>query len=97
MTARTDRVQTRERERQLTKPVLAQVSRRYWQLDAACGQTPEPDAFTPLTDEGVEAARRFCRTCPVLADCLSWALAAGVDGVWGGTTEDERRGMRRRA
>jgi predicted RecB family nuclease len=33
---------------------------------------------------------QICRTCPVCAPCLRWALASGDAGIWGGTTEDER-------
>jgi WhiB family transcriptional regulator, redox-sensing transcriptional regulator len=37
----------------------------------------------------------ICRSCPVRARCLDWALASGFDyGIWGGATEDERRAAR---
>jgi WhiB family redox-sensing transcriptional regulator len=43
----------------------------------------------------MEEAKRICRGCPVQIQCLAWALASGVtDGVWGGTTPDERRVIR---
>jgi WhiB family redox-sensing transcriptional regulator len=33
-----------------------------------------------------------------MEQCLQWALESGQDaGVWGGTSEDERRAMKRRA
>jgi len=35
-----------------------------------------------------------CRRCPATAACLSRALELGADGVWGATTEAERRRMR---
>jgi WhiB family redox-sensing transcriptional regulator len=36
--------------------------------------------------------------CPVMTDCLQWALETGQEaGVWGGASEDERRAMRRRS
>ena len=38
---------------------------------------------------------RICRGCPAQAPCLAWALDHGItDGVWGGTTEDQRRAIR---
>jgi WhiB family redox-sensing transcriptional regulator len=39
----------------------------------------------------------FCKKyCHVRQACLSWALTAGEVGVWGGTTADERRTIKRR-
>ncbi len=41
------------------------------------------------------AATPICRDCPAQVQCLAWALGNGVtDGMWGGTTEDERRVIR---
>jgi WhiB family transcriptional regulator, redox-sensing transcriptional regulator len=45
-----------------------------------------------------EAARRICATCPVYDECLAYALAdPTLAGTWAGTTEAERRGMRKSA
>jgi WhiB family redox-sensing transcriptional regulator len=61
----------------------------------------DPDLFFPVGSTGpaiaqLEAAKAVCATCPVSAECLQWALATGQDsGVWGGTSEEERRAMRR--
>ena len=44
----------------------------------------------------IAAAKSICAACPVLAQCLDFALEARQDyGVWGGLTEDERRSLRR--
>jgi hypothetical protein len=37
-----------------------------------------------------------CGPCAVRTNCLSYALEAVPDGIWGGTTLDERRAARRR-
>jgi len=48
-------------------------------------------------------AKEMCRTCPVLAQCRTHALAVGEPyGIWGGLSESERemllkRGIRRTA
>ncbi|MGW0812758.1 WhiB family transcriptional regulator [Streptomyces viridiviolaceus] len=43
-------------------------------------------------------AKAVCRPCPVAAACLRWAMDAGeVHGTWGGTSEDDRRVLRRGA
>jgi WhiB family redox-sensing transcriptional regulator len=66
-----------------------------WRDYAACRDV-DPDLFFPLGTAGaslaqVEQAKRVCRMCPVSAACLRWALDHGDDGVWGGTTAEERR------
>ena len=69
-----------------------------WRDYAACRDV-DPDLFFPLGTSGaslpqIEEAKQICRTCPVCAPCLRWALKNGDAGVWGGTTEDERRSHR---
>ncbi len=47
----------------------------------------------------VMAAKQICAGCPVKAECLEYALNnphASKIGIWGGTTEKERRALRRR-
>jgi WhiB family redox-sensing transcriptional regulator len=37
-------------------------------------------------------AKEACAGCPERAPCLAWALDKGEqDGIWGGTTPDERK------
>ncbi|MFI1259063.1 WhiB family transcriptional regulator [Streptomyces netropsis] len=44
------------------------------------------------------ASPQRSRRCPVMEQCLQWALESRQDsGVWGGLSEDERRAMKRRA
>ena len=72
-----------------------------WRDRARC-LDEDPDLFFPIGSTGpalvqAEEAKAICRQCPVITDCLEWALTNFQDsGVWGGTTEDERRLMRRR-
>ena len=38
----------------------------------------------------------MCGECPAQAPCLEFALATNQDsGVWGGTSEEERRKLRK--
>ncbi|MBM7796585.1 WhiB family transcriptional regulator [Pseudoglutamicibacter albus] len=73
-----------------------------WRDKAACLEK-DPDLFFPVGNTGpallqIEEAKNVCRTCPVIEQCLSWAMETGQDaGVWGGLSEDERRAMKRRA
>jgi WhiB family transcriptional regulator, redox-sensing transcriptional regulator len=73
-----------------------------WRHSAACvGEDPE--LFFPIGNTGpailqIHDAKDVCRRCEVVTKCLQWALESGQDvGVWGGTSEDERRAMKRRA
>jgi WhiB family redox-sensing transcriptional regulator len=47
--------------------------------------------------EPARRARQVCAGCPVRAECLELALSMPQRpaGIWGGTTERERRDMRR--
>ena len=70
-----------------------------WREDAAC-RDADPDLFFPVGTAGpalrqIREARRICCGCPAQARCLAWALHHGVtDGVWGGTTGEQRRALR---
>jgi WhiB family redox-sensing transcriptional regulator len=78
----------------------AGAERTNWRDHAACSRL-DPDLFFPVSTKGtsltdIEVAKRVCQRCPVTTVCLRWALHLGqVSGVWGGTTEEERRALRR--
>jgi len=62
-----------------------------WRTLAACRGTA-PETFFPLPGRSPAAAKRACAACPVTAQCLGYALEAGIGyGVFGGLTEAERR------
>jgi WhiB family redox-sensing transcriptional regulator len=66
-----------------------------WQDRGACKGT-DPEAFFPVKGGSTAEAKAVCAACPVRAECLEYALVRGERfGVWGGTSEMERRGMRR--
>jgi WhiB family transcriptional regulator, redox-sensing transcriptional regulator len=66
-----------------------------WQDRAGCIGA-DHDVFFPLTPHDETAAKAICAWCPVRTDCLEYATAHFLEGIWGGTTEDERRLERRR-
>ena len=71
------------------------VQRRSWMAGAAC-RGMNPALFFPSDRVGVGAAQPVCRRCRVCAACLEYALERQVvDGVWGGVSERDRRGMLR--
>jgi WhiB family redox-sensing transcriptional regulator len=64
-----------------------------WRKKAACSGT-EPILFHPVEAAKQEEAKALCIGCIVTAECLDFALTRGIEhGIWGGTTEDERRQM----
>jgi len=66
-----------------------------WRDHAACKDHDVDLWFPNKGDRGLEA-KAICRTCPVRAECLEFALLRpSVLGVWGGSTEFERLQMRR--
>ncbi len=66
-----------------------------WRADALCATT-DPEAFFPERGENATLARRICRSCNVQGECLDYALEHDEQfGIWGGTTRNERRAMRR--
>ncbi|WP_199432334.1 WhiB family transcriptional regulator [Qaidamihabitans albus] len=72
-----------------------------WRHSAAC-RDEDPELFFPVSEMGPGArqtaeAKAVCARCPVRAECLDYALDNGLDsGVFGGTTERERREITRR-
>lgn len=55
-----------------------------WQDDAACATT-DPDLFFPANGDRhtAERAREVCRSCPVINECLEFALANEErEGIW---------------
>ncbi len=62
-----------------------------WTAEGKC-RDMDPAIFFPSDGIGVQAAQRICVDCPVKVACREYALADRIDhGVWGGTSERERR------
>jgi WhiB family redox-sensing transcriptional regulator len=69
-----------------------------WMSRGAC-RGEDPELFFPVTTYGaalrqIKAAKAVCRSCAVRAACLSFGLQTSQDGIWGGTTPEERRALR---
>jgi WhiB family redox-sensing transcriptional regulator len=75
-----------------------------WQFHAACRGEDSALFFAPSYFERREEkaarearAKALCARCPVLEDCLEFALRVREPhGVWGGLNEQERRQLLRR-
>lgn len=69
------------------------IDREPWMDAAVCAQT-DPEVFFPEQGGTAAAARRICSTCPVVADCLQYAVEHNEQGIWGGTSAKTRQRMR---
>jgi WhiB family redox-sensing transcriptional regulator len=66
-----------------------------WREGAACADVADVDFFSDDA-ASVLRAKAICASCPVLDDCLSFAIETNQsDGVWGATTPAERVKLRR--
>ena len=66
-----------------------------WQNQANCLGV-DPDLFFPERGASTREAKDVCKGCVVRQVCLEFALIKGEKfGIWGGTSERERRRIRR--
>jgi WhiB family transcriptional regulator, redox-sensing transcriptional regulator len=71
------------------------LGRPSWQAKAACKGQPAEE-WVNVSSRGYGAQKTLCRTCPVQGRCLQYALERPeLLGCWGGTSEAERRELRR--
>lgn len=71
-----------------------------WQADGVCRQV----GYEPFFRDGkggqnaYDQARKICVQCPVVSQCLEYALSTHQQwGCWGGTSPRERRALARDA
>ena len=82
------------------RPLQITIERDDWRDVASCRDT-DPDLFFPVGTTGpaieqIENAKAVCHQCEAQVPCLEYALATNQDsGVWGGTSEEERRHLRK--
>ncbi|WP_329538572.1 WhiB family transcriptional regulator (plasmid) [Streptomyces sp. NBC_01450] len=67
----------------------------HWNDRSLCKPSDADDLFADGPSQN--RAKTVCRGCPVVTECLAYALDQGIEyGVWGGMTERERRSLLRR-
>ncbi|MDQ1436794.1 MAG: WhiB family transcriptional regulator, redox-sensing transcriptional regulator [Acidimicrobiaceae bacterium] len=71
-----------------------------WRAESACRYEDVnlffPAGVTGPAEHQIKQAKAICARCPVRDTCLAFAIETNQEyGVWGGTTEDERRVLRR--
>ena len=65
----------------------------------ACANIDNPEIFFPEpTDknkkDSIATAKSYCGICPIVQQCLQFALDNSMEGIWGETTYPERQAMR---
>ena len=75
---------------------MLDVNRPDWMTKAACIGEPRELFFPGPGQDGIrktKKAKQICRTCPVVNECIMYAMSfspRSLIGIWGGTTERER-------
>lgn len=76
---------------------------RDWRSKGLCRtENHDPELWFPVGNSGpalrqTADATAICKRCPVITDCLTWALDERQEhGVWGGKSENERRAILKR-
>jgi WhiB family redox-sensing transcriptional regulator len=73
-----------------------------WMARSVCGGQDLELFFGPDGERQVDRevrevyATQVCFGCPVIKDCFEYAMERKESGVWGGSTDDERKSVRRR-
>jgi WhiB family redox-sensing transcriptional regulator len=62
---------------------------------AKCSTSIDPDWFFNYEKPQGKERKSYCNDCPVIAECLNYALNVKVMGIWGGTTLEERNEIRK--
>lgn len=75
---------------------LESPQKEEWQTDASCASN-WPEIFFPVKGDKYENARAICNQCPVIEQCLEYAMSSEggahrIDrfGMFGGLTPKER-------
>lgn len=74
-----------------------------WMTKAECG-FDDQDLFFPADRESTrnkiareKAVKKICESCVVMNKCLSYAIVNSEVGVWGGTNDEERKQIAKKA
>ncbi len=75
---------------------LGRLDQEWWDRAACRGQRTALFFPTPGGAAATAQAIPLCRRCPVRSPCLDYAMHTAAVGIWAGTTDEERRRLRRR-
>jgi len=61
-----------------------------WRDNAACSTVDTNVFFSTPKSPTVHQALSICKSCPVRKECFYEAVLYGYDGIWGGSTLEQR-------
>jgi hypothetical protein len=70
-----------------------------WSKEAKCGDNIDDDKFFGPTRTHNANGKKFCtglidgKQCPVISQCRTYAIVHELEGIWGGTTFQERKDL----
>ena len=62
-----------------------------WKLRGSCNDHSGLDWIEPADDAAAAQCLQICADCPVRGLCLTEAIKQGEEGIWGGTTGEQRQ------
>lgn len=72
------------------EPLCAQTDPEIFFAQEAVGTTSGRSVYL-----NERQAKEVCKECPLIKDCLAYALRYDEHGIWGGTNEHDREKIRR--
>lgn len=78
----------------LPMPSVSSFSELPWQVRGACIGRFDLNFF-PDVGINAMAEKELCSRCPVMRECKEHGIAHEKFGIWGGTSEQERKFIRR--
>lgn len=71
-------------------PFSITPSEMKWRDKAACIEQPKDKFFATPKSTTINYALAICKNCPVRSDCFYESMQFNYDGVWGGSTHEQR-------
>lgn len=72
------------------------MDRQAWRAVAPCmslSPTQADELFFIGPGQKAKRAKLYCNSCPVKRECLNFAIVHDEVGIWGGTTDAERKAL----
>lgn len=78
--------------------IIGLTDTEQWMAEGTCAPFPElADLFFSNTALDRRVARQMCSVCPVRTECMDYGNRHGLEGIFGGYTEFERKQMQEAA